>query len=111
MKTCYTSGLAATIQGLWRYPVFSSGYIILTLTTQKEGIGYQQLGESLIVSWELDTYREKRLPVTSLVIYGHSKTITIPKMGYKQTGPLLSYNVKRPISTSSRDIDLGDKRY
>jgi hypothetical protein len=55
MKTCYTSGLAATIQGLWRYPVFSSGYIILTLTTQKEGIGYQQLGESLIVSWELDT--------------------------------------------------------
>jgi hypothetical protein len=55
MKTRYTSGLVATIQGLWRYPVFSSGYIILTLTTQKEGIGYQQLGESLIVSWELDT--------------------------------------------------------
>jgi hypothetical protein len=55
MKTRYTSGLVATIQGLWRYPVFSRGYNILTLTTQKEGMGYQQWGENLIVSLALDT--------------------------------------------------------
>ena len=55
MKTRYTSGLVATIQGLWRYPAFSMGYIILRLTIQKEDGGCQQLGENLIVSLALDT--------------------------------------------------------
>jgi hypothetical protein len=36
-------------------PCFSKGYNILTLTTQKEGMGYQQWGENLIVSLALDT--------------------------------------------------------
>ena len=36
-------------------PRFSKGYNILTLTTQKEGMGYQQWGENLIVSLALDT--------------------------------------------------------
>jgi hypothetical protein len=47
----YTNGLVATIQGLWRYPVFSKGYNILTLTTQKERMGYQPLGENLLYHW------------------------------------------------------------
>ena len=34
---------------------FQMGYNILTLTTQKEGMGYQPLGENLIVSLALDT--------------------------------------------------------
>jgi hypothetical protein len=55
--------------------------------------------------------KRKLIAVTSLVIYGHSKTIYHSKNGYKQTGPLPSYNVKRPLSTSSIDIELEDKRY
>jgi hypothetical protein len=49
MKTRYTSGLVATIQGLWRYPVFFNELHYPNIDDPKEGWGCQQLGENLIV--------------------------------------------------------------
>jgi hypothetical protein len=39
MKTRYTSGLVATIQGLWRYPVFFNGLHYPNIDDPKRRMG------------------------------------------------------------------------
>jgi hypothetical protein len=44
MKTRYTSGLVATIQGLWRYPVFFNGLHYPNIDDPKRRMGLSAIG-------------------------------------------------------------------
>ena len=54
---------------------FFKWLIILTLTTQEEGVNYPHLRENQIVSWALEDSKGKRLVATNHLIYGRRKTI------------------------------------